>query len=80
MKAPQRTKKEKAFGKWWCVMFLHSEGWTVTEVFSRQIWALEKMHRDKEVLPDFKYKVVPCTITYQLPHSSKKSRTKEDNK
>lgn len=46
----------------WCVLFKHSEGWTVVGIEFRKEMAVNEMNRQKIQLPHFKYKIAPCKI------------------
>ena len=54
----KKKTKFDDFIRRYAVVFLHSKGWTISTVHSMQLDAMTEMGKNKQLLPDFKYKVV----------------------
>lgn len=63
--------------KMWCVLFLHSDGWTISTVESSRQVAFDEMQREKKILPNFEYRIAPCDVhteTLKAPFKGKKGK------
>jgi len=65
-----KQKKIKA----WAIFFKHPEGWTFFEAFKEKHSAQDSYYRWKSKLRNWKYKIIPITITYTLPQKKTKTR------
>ena len=55
------------FVRRYAVVFLHSEGWTISGIFARRLDADVEKLRQSTQLPNFKYKVVKLNpITFEV--------------
>lgn len=67
MKKKYIAKGQNLTEKWWAVVFLHSEGWTISSFHNIRHYALADLKNQKEMQPDFRYKVVQVDVSYTTP-------------
>jgi hypothetical protein len=52
--------------KHWAVLFWHNPlGWTISTVCQSQVGAEQELKRQREMLPNFDYRIVPCTVSFE---------------
>jgi hypothetical protein len=54
--------KQKQFA----VIFKHTDGWTISAVENSKDASEIEMNKQKEVCPNFKYRIVPCTVEFNV--------------